>query len=154
MHSKSPEHLQSPVLRPYRYSNCAARVRRSAVTDSRREENTRIICPEMPLISNPWPSSRRPFQAEPAGERLFQVLGDDCGDRAAVLVVVEGARPPFPVGDRLGSVGDLGVYVQLHIPVPRRCAATARSASFHWPVSRPCTWVPCEGARKAPSRWK
>ena len=26
--------------------------------DSRREENSRIISPEIALISNPWPSSR------------------------------------------------------------------------------------------------
>ena len=39
--------------RPYRCSNCAARMRKSAVMDSRREENTRIISAEMPLISKP-----------------------------------------------------------------------------------------------------
>ena len=59
-----------------------------------------------------------PFQAEPGGEGLFQVLGDDRGDRADVLVVAEGVRrPPFPVGGGLGGVGDLGVDVQLHVAV-------------------------------------
>ena len=50
--------------RPYCASNRAARARRSAVMDARREENSRIISPEMPLISNPWPSSRA-SQAKP-----------------------------------------------------------------------------------------
>jgi hypothetical protein len=44
--------------RPYCCSNRAARARRSAVMDWRREENSRIISPEIPLISNPCPSSR------------------------------------------------------------------------------------------------
>ena len=105
--------------RPYRCSNRAARPRRSALIDSRREENTRISWPEMPVISNPYPSPGGPFQAEPRGESLFQVLGDDRGDRADVLVVPERIRgPPFPVGRRPGDVGDLGMDVQLHVPVP------------------------------------
>ena len=62
---------------------------------------------------------RDPLQAEPGGEGLFQVLGDDRGDRADVLVVPERVRgPPFAVGTRLGDVGDLGVDVQLHVAVP------------------------------------
>jgi hypothetical protein len=32
---------------------------------------------------------RGPFQAEPGGEGLFKVLGDDLGNRADVLVVPE-----------------------------------------------------------------
>ena len=60
-----------------------------------------------------------PFQAEPCGEGLFQVLGDDRGDRADVLVVAQGVRgPPLAVGPGLGDVGDLGVDVQLHVTVP------------------------------------
>ena len=39
--------------RPYCCSNRAARPRRSAVIDSRREENRRIISPGMPVISKP-----------------------------------------------------------------------------------------------------
>ena len=63
--------------------------------------------------------ARGPFQAEPGGEGFFQVLGDDRGDRADVLVVAQGVRgPPFPVGARPGGVGDLGVDVQLHVAVP------------------------------------
>src|SRR5208337_2267750 len=59
-----------------------------------------------------------PFQAEPGGEGFFQVLGDDRGDRADVLVVAEGVRgAPFAVGYGLGDVGDLGVDVQLHVAV-------------------------------------
>ena len=62
---------------------------------------------------------RGPFQAEPGGEGLFQVLGDDRGDRADVLVVTQRVRgPPLPVGTRPGDVGDLGVDVQLHVAVP------------------------------------
>ena len=62
---------------------------------------------------------RGPFQAEPMGESFLQMLGDDRGDRADVLVVAQGIRgPPFPVGGRLGDVGDLGVDVQLHVAVP------------------------------------
>ena len=61
----------------------------------------------------------RPFQAEPAGEGFFQVLGDDRGDRADVLVVAQRVRrPPFPVGAGPSDVGDLGVDVQLHVAVP------------------------------------
>ena len=105
--------------RPYRCSNRAARARRSAVIDSRREENRRIISPLMPVISKPWPSSRavhsRPNRR---GEGFFQVLGDDRGDRADVLVVAQRVRgPPFPVGAGPGDVGDLGVDVQLHVAV-------------------------------------
>ena len=63
--------------------------------------------------------ARGPFQAEPGGEGLFQVLGDDRGDRADVLVVPQRVRgPPLPVGRRPGDVGDLGVDVQLHVAVP------------------------------------
>src|ERR1017187_8938683 len=59
-----------------------------------------------------------PFDAEPAGEGFFQVLGDDRGDGADVLVVAERVRgPPFPVGGCPGDVGDLGVDVQLHVAV-------------------------------------
>ena len=106
-------------LRPYRCSNRVARSRRSAVMDSRREENTRIMSPLMPAISKPWPSSRavhsRPNRC---GEGLFEVLGDDRGDRADVLVVAQRVRgPPFPVGAGAGGVGDLGVDVQLHVAV-------------------------------------
>ena len=64
--------------RPYRCSNRAARPRRSAVIDSRREENTRIISPEMPLISNPCPSSRavhsRPNRAVRASSRCWETI--------------------------------------------------------------------------------
>ena len=60
-----------------------------------------------------------PFQAEPGGEGFFEVLGDDRGDGADVLVVAQGVRgAPFPVGGRLGGVGDLGVDVQLHVAIP------------------------------------
>ena len=63
--------------------------------------------------------ARLPRQAEPAGQRLLQVLGHDRGDRADVLVVAQGVRrPPLPVGGGLGGVGDLGVDVQLHVAVP------------------------------------
>ena len=67
----------------------------------------------MPVIA------RDPLHAEPARQRLLQVLGHDRGDRADVLVVAEGVRrPPLAVGDRPGDVGDLGVDVQLHVAVP------------------------------------
>ena len=60
-----------------------------------------------------------PRQPEPAGQRLLQVLGDDRGDRADVLVVAQGIRcPPLPVDAGPGDVGDLGVDVQLHVAVP------------------------------------
>ena len=63
--------------------------------------------------------TRDPFHAEPARQRLLQMLGDDRGDRADVLVVAKRIRrPPLPVGDRPGDVGDLGVDVQLHVAVP------------------------------------
>jgi hypothetical protein len=62
--------------------------------------------------------ARDPFQAEPRGEGFFQVLGDDRGHRADVLVVAQRVRrAPFPVGAGLGHVGDLGVDVQLHVAV-------------------------------------
>jgi len=63
--------------------------------------------------------TRGPLQAEPLGEGFFQVLGDDGGDRADVLVVAQRVRgAPFAVGCRPGGVGDLGVDVQLHVAVP------------------------------------
>ena len=59
-----------------------------------------------------------PFQAEPGGEGFFQVLGDDRGDRADVLVVAERVRgAPLAVGGGPSGVGDLGVDVQLHVAV-------------------------------------
>jgi len=59
-----------------------------------------------------------PLHAEPAGEGFFQVLGDDRGHRADVLVVAQGVRgAPLTVGAGLGDVGDLGVDVQLHVAV-------------------------------------
>ena len=62
---------------------------------------------------------RDPLQAEPGGEGLFEVLGDDRGDGADVLVVTQRVRrPPLPVRCRPGDVGDLGVDVQLHVTVP------------------------------------
>ena len=62
--------------------------------------------------------ARDPFQAEPGGEGFFQVLGDDRGHRADMLVVTERVRrAPFAVGGGLGHVGDLGVDVQLHVAV-------------------------------------
>ena len=64
--------------------------------------------------------ARGPFQAEPGGEGFFQVLGDDRGDRADVLVIAERVRrPPLPVGAGPGDVGYLGMDVQLHVTVPR-----------------------------------
>jgi hypothetical protein len=63
--------------------------------------------------------ARHPLHAEPAGQRLLQVLSCDRRDRADVLVVAKGVRrPPFAVGCGSGGVGDLGVDVQLHIAVP------------------------------------
>ena len=62
--------------------------------------------------------TRGPFQAEPLSEGFFQVLGDDRGDGADVLVVTQGIRrPPLPVGARPGDMGDLGMDVQLHVAV-------------------------------------
>ena len=62
--------------------------------------------------------ARGPLQAEPLGEGFFQVLRNDRGDRADVLVVAQGVRgAPFPVGGGLRDVGDLGVDVQLHVTV-------------------------------------
>jgi hypothetical protein len=61
---------------------------------------------------------RGPFQAESGSEGFFQVLGDDRGDGADVLVVPQGVRrPPVPVGRCPGGVGDLGMDVQLHVAV-------------------------------------
>ncbi len=60
-----------------------------------------------------------PFQAEPGSERFLQVLGDDRGHRAEVLVIAQGVRgTPLPVDEGPGDVGDLGVDVQLHVAVP------------------------------------
>ena len=63
--------------------------------------------------------ARGPFQAEPSGQRLFQMLGDDRGDRADMLGVAQRVRgPPLAVAGCSGDVGDLGVDVQLHVAVP------------------------------------
>ena len=59
-----------------------------------------------------------PRQAEPAGQRLLQMLGHDRRYRAHVLVVSQRVwRSPLAVGGGLGGVGDLGVDVQLHVTV-------------------------------------
>ena len=69
--------------RPYRASNSRARTRRSAVIDTRREENTRIISPEIPAISKPCPSSRATHcTPNPAVQGLLDMLGHDRGHRA------------------------------------------------------------------------
>ena len=94
----------------------------------------------MPLISKPWPSSRavhsRPNRR---GEGFFQVLGDDRGDRADVLVVAQGVRgPPFAVGGwswRRGRSGSgraaacrrRGRCAAASAPRPGRPRATGRS---------------------------
>ena len=63
--------------------------------------------------------TRGPLQAEPARQRLLQVLGHDRGHRADMLVVAQRVRrAPLAVGCRPGGVGDLGVDVQLHVAVP------------------------------------
>jgi hypothetical protein len=50
----------------------------SAMIVSRREENTRIISPEIPLISNPCPSSRavhsRPNRVVRASSRCRETI--------------------------------------------------------------------------------
>jgi len=62
--------------------------------------------------------ARDPLEAEAAGQRLLQVLGDDRGHRADVLVVAEGVRgAPFAVSCCPCDVGDLGVDVELHVAV-------------------------------------
>jgi hypothetical protein len=59
-----------------------------------------------------------PLQAEPLREGFFEVLGDDRGDGADVLVVTEGVGgAPFAVDGGLGNVSDLGVDMQLHVAV-------------------------------------
>jgi hypothetical protein len=92
-----------------------------------------------------------PFQAEPGGQGFFQVLSDDRGDGADVFVVAQGVRgAPLPVGCCPGGVGNPGVDVQLHVAVAGGVLeqwATARSASCHWPVSRPWTRVLREPVR-------
>ena len=59
-----------------------------------------------------------PLQAEPLREGFLEVLGDDGGDRADMLVVTQGVGgAPFAVGGGAGNVGDLGMDVQLHVAV-------------------------------------
>jgi hypothetical protein len=94
---------------------------------------------------------RGPLQAEPLGEGFFQVLRDDGGDRADVLVVAQRVRrPPFAVGCRPGGVGDLGVDVQLHVAVPGGVLQPVRHGQVRLAplaVSRPCTRVPWRPVR-------
>ena len=87
--------------------------------DSRREENRRIICAADAVdLEAVAVVAGGPLQAEPLREGFFEVLGDDRGDGADVLVVAQGVRgAPFAVGARSGGVGDLGVDVQLHVAV-------------------------------------
>ena len=138
--------------RPYRCSNRAARTRRSAVMDSRREENTRIIAPEMPLISKPCPSSRavhsRPNRAVRASSRCWETIAATA-PMCSLYPRESGARH-FP------SVPVLAVWAiwewtcSCMSPSREVCCsqcATARSAWCHWPVSRPCTRVPWEPVR-------
>jgi hypothetical protein len=61
-----------------------------------------------------------PLQAEPDGQGILQVLGDNRCYRTDVLVVAQGVRgAPFAVNRCPGDVGDLGVDVQLHVAVAR-----------------------------------
>jgi hypothetical protein len=106
-------------LRPYRCSNRAARTtqirgdRRAA-----RGEHAHHLPRDALDLEAVTVIARGPFQAEPGGQGVLQVLGDDRGDRADVLVVAQRVRgPPFRVGDRFGDVSDLGVDVQLHVAV-------------------------------------
>jgi hypothetical protein len=95
------------------------------------------------------------------------MLGDDRGHRADVLVVAERVRrAPFPVGDRPGHVGDLGMDVQLHVTVPRgvlqpvrhrqvRLVPLAGLLAVYAGVVRPCAGVarlPLEIAKADPDR--
>jgi hypothetical protein len=93
--------------------------------------------------------SRDPLQAEPGGEGLLQVLGDDRGDRADVLVVAQRVRrPPLPVRGRSRDVRNLGMDMQLHVAVPGgvlqpvrhrqvRFAPLAGLPAMHPPAVRP-----------------
>ena len=107
-------------LRPYCSSNRAARTRRSC-GDRRaaRGEHAHHLPGDAPDLEPVPVITRGPLQAEPARQRLLQVLGHDRGHRADMLVVAQRVRrPPFAVGCRPGGVGDLGVDVQLHVAVP------------------------------------
>jgi hypothetical protein len=68
---------EDDLLPQGRPRNCSRCSRTSAVIDSRREENSRIISPLMPLISNPCPSSRavhsRPNRVVRASSRCWDV---------------------------------------------------------------------------------
>ena len=101
----------------------------------------------------------RPLQAEPARQRLLQVLGGDRRDRADVLVVAKGVRgAPLPVRRCPGDVGDLGVDVQLHVAVPGRVLQPVRHRQVGLvPLARLPAVDPrvCEPVRVYPaSRWK
>jgi hypothetical protein len=67
--------------RLHRCSGRAARARRSTTIESRCEENKRILSPEIPLISKPWPSSRtthlRPKRDVRASSRRSAVIAVD-----------------------------------------------------------------------------
>ena len=67
-----------------------------------------------------------PRHAEPAGQRLLQVLGHDRGDRADVLVVTQGIRrPPLPVGDSSRRRGRSGSGRATACRRRGRCAAAS-----------------------------
>ena len=128
--------------------------------DSRREENTRIISPLMPLISKPWPSSRAvhssPNRAVRASSR--------CWETSAATAPMCSLYPSESGARHFPSVPVFAVWAiwewTCNCMSPSRevcCSqcATARSASCHWPVSRPWTRVLWEPVRVYPaSRWK
>ena len=120
--------------------------------DSRREENTRIISPQMPLISNPWPSSRathsRPNRAVRASSRCWETIAATA-PMCSLYPSESGARH-FPSVPVLATWAIWEWTCSCMSPSREVCCsqcATARSASCHWPVSRPCTRVPWEPVR-------
>src|SRR5271169_2055624 len=82
--------------------------------DSRREENRRIICPEMPLISKPWPSSRAahstPNRRVSASSRYWEttVLDVDHEDLA-------GVGDPHPGALKRRPASGHGLIVKEHV---------------------------------------
>ncbi len=101
-----------------------------------------------------------PLQAEPGREGFLEVLGDDRGDRADVLVVAQGIRrPPLPVSSwswRYGRSGSghaaacrrRGRCAAASAPPPGRPRATGRSRG---------RGLACRGSRCGCSRprfWK
>jgi hypothetical protein len=130
--------------RPCCCSNRVARARRSAVIRFAPGGDQAHHLPADALDLEAVPVvAGGPLQPEPLGEGFLQVLRDDRGDSADVPVVAKGVRGTHFPSSPVRATWPIwewtwGCMSPSRLVCCSQCA-TARSASCHWPVSRPFT---------------